>query len=227
MEGVAKILGAVVALFWPLLMFFVIVRFGPAVREIIQSAKSRRFTLKVGGQELTMDEVSEQQRVLIDDLHTQVNSLRTAIESITGSSATVEAAVQSETVAAIRPSVLWVDDQPKNNSYFVQQLADLGVRVDLSLTTAEGVRQYERGKYSIVVSDMGRAEGGSYNPKAGIDLLQEIRRRSRDMPFIIFCSRRKVFEYGDQARQLGATAITASPTELSGLLQHALLKGLP
>jgi CheY-like chemotaxis protein len=120
--------------------------------------------------------------------------------------------------------ILWVDDQPKNNSYFVQQLADRGVTVDLALSTSEGVKQFERTQYGLVVSDMGRVENGSFRPTAGLELLQRVRAQSHDMPFIVFCSSRAAHEHAAEARALGVTAITSSPTELMGILEKELKK---
>ena len=57
MEGIAGLINAIANLLWPLIMLVLIAQFTPAIRGIIESARSRRFTLKVGGQELTVDEV--------------------------------------------------------------------------------------------------------------------------------------------------------------------------
>src|SRR5262249_38330595 len=97
-------------------------------------------------------------------------------------------------------------------------LSDLGVSVDLAVSTAEGVARFRRGKYDCVISDMGREEGGAFRGDAGLVLLREIRALSADVPFVIFSSSRAVREQGKQALAAGATGITSSQTELSGLL---------
>ena len=106
----------------------------------------------------------------------------------------------------------------------MEQLTNLGIKVDLALTTSEGLSLFGRRKYSYVISDMGRQEDDAENSDAGLDLLKAIRERDAQIPFIIFCSSRGVREHGAEARKLGVTGITSSPTELSGLLNLDALK---
>jgi CheY-like chemotaxis protein len=195
--------------------------FRPAIAGLIESAKSRKFTLKLGGQELTMEEASEQQRKLIADLQAQVLEIKKSLEGIArpAPAAPEKAALKMPPTVA---SVLWVDDQPKNNSYFVQQLVDRGVNVELALSTAEGLRMFDKKTYGVVISDMGRTEDGIYKPTAGLELLKVIRERNKTIPFIIYSSSRGGREHREAAIKLGATTLTTSPTEMVGLLQAAL-----
>jgi CheY-like chemotaxis protein len=223
METFTKLLEAIATLAWPGIVIAIIVIFRPAVAAIIESARSRKFTLKVGGQELTMDEASEQQRSLIADLQTQLVEVRKRLETV------VPEALPAVNAAPALPAppaarMLWVDDFPKNNSYFVEQLTNLGIKVDLALTTSEGLSLFGRRKYSCVISDMGRHEDDAENSDAGLDLLKAIRERDAQIPFLIFCSSRGVREHGAEARRLGVTGITSSPTELSGFLNLDALK---
>jgi len=217
MDTAKNLLEGIATLLWPLIVICVLFLFRPAVAAIVESAKSRKFTLKVGGQELTMEEASEQQRTMISDLQKQIVEIRKLVEQRGPTEAT-----KARDFAALdgRPirSILWVDDNPRNNSYFVQQLTDCGVSVDLALSTSDGIARFRRGRYDCVISDMGRQEGGSYNGDAGIDLLREVRRTDVKIPFVIFCSSRGVRERGQEAVAAGATGITSSPTELYGLL---------
>jgi hypothetical protein len=50
------LLRGMAALLWPLIAIAVLILFRPTVMAIIDSAKSRKFTLKLGGQELAMDQ---------------------------------------------------------------------------------------------------------------------------------------------------------------------------
>ena len=167
-----------------------------------------------------MEEVNDQQRLLIEDLQAQVSGLREAVEAV-GEPAKIRGG-EDKPLASSRPTVLWVDDHPKNNSYLVQQLLDSGIQVDLAQTTEDGLRRFKRGHYGLVLSDMGRRENDHYNRQAGLDLLGKLREIDREVPFFIYCSRRKAAEFESDARQLGATAITSSATELSGLLRAQL-----
>ena len=223
MDAVADILNAISTLLWPLLVFFVVVKFSPAVRKIIESARSRKFTLKVGGQELTMEEASQQQQSLIADLQTQVSELQQTVAKILESQPHLEEAEKEEHLVESIPQahkILWVDDNPKNNSYFLQILSEAGIGVDLAFSTEEGLRKIRSRKYRVVISDMGRQENGKYNPVAGLDLLKQIRARDKGIPFVLYCSRRKADEFKGEAEQLGATAVLSSPTAMMGVLRN-------
>jgi CheY-like chemotaxis protein len=216
MEQIAKFMEAASTLLWPLIVIVVIVVFRPAVSNLIESARSRRFTVKIGGQELTMDEAGEQQRSLIADLQSQLIDLRKRVDGNRFSSKPSSSAINP--VPRGPASILWVDDNPKNNSYFIDQLQELGIKVDLVPTTSKGLEMLARRRYSCVISDMGRKEDGKEKSDAGLDLLRAIRERDPNIPFVIFCSSNGVRRYGADAMLLGATGITASGTELIALL---------
>lgn len=221
MSDIAKLLEAIGVLAWPAIIILLILMFRPAIAGLIESAKSRKFTLKLGGQELTMEEASEQQRKLIADLQAQVLEIKKSIEGIAPAAPETPEKAAPQMPPAVT-SVLWVDDQPKNNSYFVQQLVDRGVNVELAMSTAEGLRMFDKKTYGVVISDMGRTEDGTYKPTAGLELLKVIRERNKTTPFIIYSSSRGEREHRKAAIKLGATTLTTSPTEMFGLLQAAI-----
>src|ERR1035441_7021379 len=110
MEQFAKVVEALSTLLWPLIVVAVIVIFRPAVSRLIESARSRKFTVKIGGQELTMDEASEQQSSLIADLQSQLSDLRKRVE---GEQRAVPA-TRTEKETALPPapaSVLWRSEE--------------------------------------------------------------------------------------------------------------------
>jgi len=223
MEAVANLLNAISTLLWPLLVVFIVVKFSPAVREIIESARSRKFTLKVGGQELTMEEASQQQQSLIADLQAQVSELQQTVAEILESQPGLKGAEKEKQALESAPPanrILWVDDHPKNNSYFLQVLSDGGIGVDLALSTEEGLRKAQSRKYRVIISDMGRREDGKYNPVAGLELLKQIRAGDKEIPFVVYCSRRKADEIRDEAERQGVTAVLSSPTAMMGMLRR-------
>jgi CheY-like chemotaxis protein len=226
MTDLPKILEAVAALAWPAIVILILFLFKPAVSAIIESAKSRKFILKIGGQELTMEEANAQQNTLIADLQSQVIEIQKRIGLKTQAAEKLQEQPRREPLIQ-RTTVLWVDDQPKNNSYFVQQLSQVGITVDLALTTAEALKKFGQDPYALVISDMGRTEGITYNPTAGLDLLKQVRTQNKTIPFVIFCSARKNRMHGSQAQALGVTAITSSPTELMGVLDRELRPDKP
>ncbi|RMD57443.1 response regulator [Candidatus Parcubacteria bacterium] len=226
MEQLASLINSLSSLLWPLLVFFVLWKFAPAIRGIIESAQARKFTLKIGGQELTMEEVSQQQQNLIADLQAQLNELSKVVERLQRGQEVAKAAQDTGEEVA-QPSrehvpyrLLWVDDNPKNNSYFLQLLSDAGVQVDLAVSTEEALSRLRDKTYRAVISDMGRKENGKFNPRAGLDLLEQIRQMDSDLPVVFYVSRRQAAEKGETARRLGATLITSSPTTLAGFLKE-------
>jgi CheY-like chemotaxis protein len=225
-DSFVKLLGGVSTVLWPLIVIAILFFFRAPVSELIQSAKSRKFTIKIGGQELTMEEASEQQRSLISDLQAQIAEIRRSI----GESPHVEGKAFPKPVGdQVReiPSILWVDDQPKHNSYFIAELQDLGIRVDTALSTSEGLSLLAARRYGAIVSDMGRKEQDKFNLRAGFDLLIAVRERAPKIPFIIFTGVKSAQEYREEAIRLGASGITSSPTELYALLNlEQLRKGV-
>ena len=80
MEEFTKFVEAISTLLWPLIVIAVVVFFRPSVNGLIESARLRKFSLKIGGQELSMDEANELQRSLIADLQSQLAELRKRLE---------------------------------------------------------------------------------------------------------------------------------------------------
>lgn len=251
MNDVPALLEALASLLWPLLILVVLVRFSPAVAAIIESARSRKFTLKVGGQELSMEEVREQQSTLIADLQSRVADLMARTESAgagggggapSGRSAPAgatlelvpprgaagpdrdprgDASVQARTAAG-PPRVLWVDDQPRNNGLVIERLSRGGVEVDLALSTRDGLGKVARSDYRLVLSDVGREEDGGYNADAGLELIQAVKRDRPDVPVALFTTSAGVRHRGAEARKLGADLVTSSATDLVRFLSTHL-----
>lgn len=217
MIDVGKVLEGIAILLWPIIVIILIFLFKPAVAAIIESAKSRKFTLKIGGQELTMEEVNKQQREMITDIQSRIIELEHKIKGKNPSDQAVREASTTKRSVQGR-SILWVDDNPKNNSYFVQQLLDKGLIVDLALSTSAGLERFNEGQYSLVISDMGRTEKGSFKATAGLELFKEIRAKNPNIPFVILTTSNAVRQYASEAKALGVTLITSSPTELFAVL---------
>ncbi len=229
-----KIITSISSLLWPLIVILVIIIFRPYVATIIESARSRKFTIKIGGQELTMEEANGQQRKYIADLQDQITKMNEKISLLSVNEKILSLSVNEKShlpdtsilenlpdtspLGNLPKSILWVDDHPKNNSYFVEQLGEIGTSVDLALSTNEGIYKFQHGRYQAIISDMGRQEDGKYKPDAGMDLLRLVREIDTQIPYIIFSTRKGIRDFGKKARELGVTKITSSPTELYGIL---------
>lgn len=113
--------------------------------------------------------------------------------------------------------LLWVDDRPDNNIYERRSMEALGINFHLAASTAEALGKLRAQKYDAVISDMGRPEG----PRAGYDLLDAMRNRRDQTPFIIYAGSRDP-KHNEEAVQHGAVGTTNRPDELLSLVSQAL-----
>ena len=210
MDDVAKLISAIASLAWPLVLAVLLVKlFGP-IRQLVESARARKFTLKVAGNELTMDEVSEQQRALVSDLQGKVAELEKRIVAPAGA-----APLPAARDALPRPTrVLWVDDNPRNNSLLAATLEERGAKVDIALSTDEGLARFKKQAYDVVLSDMGRPEG----EQAGIDLTRKLKALSPATPVFIYCGAWAASHWRKEALDAGASEITSSASSLLAAL---------
>lgn len=121
-------------------------------------------------------------------------------------------AVERSPTAGFR-AVLWVDDHPGNNVDIADALRTLGIPVDLALSTEEALRLLNAQRHGLVITDLGRTEDGEEVVDAGVDLLQEIRRRGIQLPVFVYAGRRAV-DREEELLEQGATLATNRPTEV-------------
>lgn len=209
MESAAHLLTALASLAWPVVFAVMLYVFFEPIKRLIESARGRKFTIKVAGNELTMEEASEQQRVIVSDIQLKLAELE---KRLTLNSH--EPLLLAGTPSRSSKRVLWVDDRPKNNSFLVASLEERGAKVDIALSTEDGVEKFKSGQYDIVISDMGRPEG----ERAGIDLAKKVKSLNSNTPFFIFCGNWAARNLKEEAVQAGVTNITSSGTTLLSLL---------
>jgi len=204
------------------------------LQRVIQSAEQRKWTLKVGGQELGMEELSNQQNAMIADLQRQVGALNRALGELALNAQIVEQGetphlLPAESVLPARTTmmeqpasahaVLWVDDHPENNALLIEQLQQNAVRVDLAESTTEALPYLHQRRYGAILSDMGRTEDGKKIPDAGMRLLRAVRDSGRNIPVLFYTSSFAASAYAADALAGGAAVITSSPTVLFEHLQ--------
>ena len=218
----AQTLSSIAALLWPLLVLLALLVFREPLLRVVRSAEKREWTLEVGGQKLSMKQLSDQQNIMIADLQKQVGVLSARLATLTERPLPHSAAEEVAEEADERPapnSVLWVDDYPENNALIVDQLQRSGIRVDLARSTREGVGLLGQRRYGAVLSDMGRFEDGQQVSDAGLRLLRAVRDKDPSVPFVIYCSTGAARAYHAEAMAAGATAITDSPVVVTEQLQ--------
>lgn len=111
--------------------------------------------------------------------------------------------------------LLWVDDHPENNRNEKHILeGTMNVNVEICLSTNEALDKFEKTRYDLIISDMGRG----IDRQAGLDLLTKLRISEEEKsqgytPFIIYSSRPASAEVESKIGRLGAIT-TNSPLVL-------------
>ncbi|MDI4667631.1 response regulator [Pseudoalteromonas shioyasakiensis] len=206
-----KLIEALAKILWPLIFVYLLYSFRDAIKSVISSATSRKFTLKVAGNELTMEEVTEQQRHLISDMQSEIGDIQKAIENLLSDDSSMQVMNESHQAGTESvSSILWVDDRPKNNAFLIANIEEMGVSVKTVKSSEEALNIFRPGRYDRIISDMGRPEGDY----AGIELVKEIRAIDDNVPFHIFCGGWAAKHLKTEALNAGANSITSSGTTL-------------
>jgi CheY-like chemotaxis protein len=236
----ARIIEAVGSLLWPLLVAVVLIRVIPhipgVVADLRKAMRTRAFTVRIGGVELSIEDAAEQLRRQVTDLQTQLAAQlaqRGDAGPPAGPGAPPGAPAGAEAGAGPaadqgRATILWVDDNPEGNTLELAKLRDDGLEVLMARSTAEAmdVLSLRRGVRAIV-TDMGRAEDGEFRSHAGLALLRQLHEAEQDQPVLVYTSARRVELDRQDALDAGATAVTASPTELFAALRRILSTPAP
>lgn len=239
-----ELITAIATLLWPLITLAIVLFFRRAIGRVLRTAERRELEFEVGGQRLTFHELNDQQNEMIQDLQQQLSILSKRLDEQQGVSTETPGAppragsaeappelapaagaeAHPPTRAELPPvkapsgpdpfAVLWVTDRAESHALLVEQLRDNGVRVTLGSTTAEVVAAVSKRGYRVIVSDMARKEDGHWRSDAGLGLLRELRDLGVDIPVIVFGTPRAAAQHADQARQLGAIAVTSSAYEM-------------
>ena len=212
MDDAAKLISAIASLAWPAVLAVLLYKlFGP-IRSLVESARGRKFTLKVAGNELTMEEVSEQQRAILSDLQGKVAELEKRTVALPRGPDPAEGGASLHA-----KRILWVDDNPRNNSLLAATLEERGAKVEIAFSTDEALARFKKHPYDVVLSDMGRPEG----QKAGIDLARKLKTLSPQTPVFIYCGAWAARNLRDEALAAGVSEITSSASSLLAALPLA------
>ncbi len=97
-------------------------------------------------------------------------------------------------------AILWVDDNPRNNTYLIDAFRELGIRVDLAKSTDEALDLLAaKHDYDAIITDMNRGDDN----RAGYTLLKALQAQNITTPVLIFSSSDSP-EYRKAARDAGA-----------------------
>ncbi|MBE7414523.1 MAG: response regulator [Deltaproteobacteria bacterium] len=85
-------------------------------------------------------------------------------------------------------TILWVDDNPANNTYEVNLLHRLGARIKQVTTTEEALAARSKEYFNLIISDIKRVEKGVANQTAGYELLAKNEMIEPYIPVILYTS---------------------------------------
>jgi CheY-like chemotaxis protein len=228
----ARIIEAIGSLLWPLLVAVVLIRVLPHVPALVadlrRAMRTRAFTVRVAGAELTVEEATEQLRRQVTDLQTHM-AIQLADRDGAGPPpppAPGSAAGAGEAAGPSgpgRPTLLWVDDRPDDHALELAKLRDDGIEVLLARSTAEAldVLSLRRGVHAVV-TDLGRSEDGEFRTHAGLALLRQLKEAEHTQPVLVYTDAARAELDRQDALDAGAALVTASPVELLAALRRIL-----
>jgi CheY-like chemotaxis protein len=216
-DAITKLLNVLI---WPGVLLFILIRFGRDLREFFSSLGE--LSLKGAGFEASL---KRKQAEVVAAL--SAAAAAKPDEDKTRESVAKEAMIAADVVAEVvtprairrasRSTVLWVDDNPNNNSYERRALEALGVSLVLAQSTDEALKKISRQRFDAIISDMGRPP----DPRAGYTLLDKLRSSGDQTPFIIYAGSRDP-EHVAESRRHGAIGCTNNPNELFEMVLSAL-----
>jgi len=216
-DAITKLLNVLI---YPAIILFILIRFGRDLRDFFSSLGE--LSLKGAGFEASL---KRKQAEVVAALSAAAASKPDGDK--THESVAKEAMIAADVVAdfvtprairrASRSTVLWVDDNPNNNSYERQALEALGVSFVLAISTDEALKKISRQRFDAIISDMGRPP----DSRAGYTLLDKLRSNGDQTPFIIYASSRDP-EHVAESRRHGAIGCTNNANELFEMVLSAL-----
>ena len=216
-DAITKLLNVLI---WPAILLFILIRFGRDLREFFSSLGE--LSLKGAGFEASLKRKQAEVAAALSAAAASKPDGDKTHESV-AKEAMIAADVVADFVTprtirrASRSTVLWVDDNPNNNSYERQALEALGVSFVLAISTDEALKKISRQRFDAIISDMGRPP----DARAGYTLLDKLRSDGDQTPFIIYASSRDP-EHVAESRRHGAIGCTNNANELFEMILSAL-----
>ena len=215
-DAVARLIAAVI---WPCVVAYVLIRFGPALREFVSSLGE--LSLKGAGFEATAKRKAEAAAALAAAVSFPRADARDSGSCNSRTRAAAEAVSEVITRSTIKrageSTVLWVDDKPEGNVHERQALEALGVNIVLATSTEDALDKVSEQPFDAIITDMSRPP----DPAAGYTILDALRTRGTRVPVVIY-TRSSVSRA--EARSKGAYGTTTKANELFSLVVSALGK---
>ena len=148
-DAITKLLNVLI---WPGVLLFILIWFGRDLREFFSSLGE--LSLKGAGFEASLKRKQAEVAAALSAAAASKPDGDKTRESV-AKEAMIAADVVAEVVTprairrASRSTVLWVDDNPNNNSYERQALEALGVSFVLAISTDEALKKISRQRFEI------------------------------------------------------------------------------
>jgi CheY-like chemotaxis protein len=117
-----------------------------------------------------------------------------------------------------RSHILWVDDDPDNNTNERKALEAMGLSFTLALSTQEALQKVSKQRFAAIISDMARREG----QQEGYVLLDKLRQTGNKTPYFIYSTSRDP-KHIRATIDRGGQGHTNSPQELFHLVMKAVV----
>lgn len=217
MEQSTFVIEIIKILVWPLVVFFILLVFKKPISEFLSNLQKSKLKVDKEGVSLELDATKAEVVSMLGAASTSQKGGDTKNVDWGEIAKTVNRLSEVNVKKLSDIKILWVDDNPQNNTYERRSLEALGIRFVISTSTEDAVQKIKQSKYDLVISDMGRGN----NKQAGLDLLKEIK---NDNAPLIFYSWGETVEKVRQAKEKGAFGYTSSPRELFQLVIDAIQK---
>jgi CheY-like chemotaxis protein len=210
MHQTAELIRSVASLLWPLAVIGITIFVLPTLRSAL--GKSDSINIEIAGTKVSLQRASEEVRKLIDDLQNRVNQLESTLDG----GRNLEPLRRPD----VRRRILWVDDRIEANVYERARLEDAHYRVMQAESTNTALRLLRsQDPFDVIISDMGRVEeSGRLNPRAGLDLLSQIRASGDPTPVVFYTSQQGIALARQELEGINDVAYTTSPSELMKIL---------
>ncbi|MFI5029314.1 MAG: response regulator [Reyranellales bacterium] len=212
METAKLVLEFIKVLIWPVTAIWAVFLFRRPLGAVIGKASSLKLP---GGIELTVSQAASAVAAgaALGKQAAEQNQpvSQAALEQI------ATAAARPVAAAAERRKVLWVDDNPHNNTSLQDAFQRLGIEVDNALSTEEAAQKLSTRTYDVIISDMGR----SGDPEAGKTLLKHLQTKNIRIPTVIYAGRWAAAHRSDAAA-LGAALITNDAGEVYSYVVNSI-----
>ncbi len=223
-QAVYQFLGLLTA--WPVILLIVFLIFRHEIRQILPTLAGRIKKADIGGSSFEFTEVAAKAfqdtivtgiEKLEDNPKEFVSYVQKQVNKLSETGASLGATRGSLPLS--RRSILWVDDEPLNNTFEVNFLKRLGARILQVPSTEQAMIILDQDNYDLIISDVHRIEHGRENPYAGYELLDLLNKRKEPTPLIFYTG--SVTQI-DENRARSAVGVADEPTTLYNLVLKQL-----